>query len=1314
MRSFPRLMNTLVLALLVLAALPGAANAAKPKPGVRKSQGFSLFAAVRGLMAINRVQCGINSAKGEVCVDITGSTVLGGGFWPRGTVDQYVFNSGLQVGGIIDPAAGFAWAGHTTGAFFFDPKGTTENGEGVEPVYNTADADDFQFISDPAATDPVALAARVPAGDANEVLFNPLLRGRTAASQGDFWFLAWEGNPGLNAGRSHPLGLLVETRGMGWNFPSGNEDIIYLIYTFYNITSLDPAAYAAVRPGMRDILLRQAQQFQQRNEGSFGIAIPDAGYTITDMFAAFATDPDVAEATTNFASVNVPFALGFTYEFTFSPDEGWTFDPAIFGPPFFAGSGFFGVKYLKSPEIAPGVEAGLSLYGNTINGGDFNDAQNAVQLYRYLSNNISPAAGDAPCNTGDPQVTHICFVNVTAPNDMRFFQSSGPLTLAPGQFGSIVVAYIFAAPVAAGGCTGPGTCALNPGDATRLSNFATAGTPNPVDQVAGYVDFVDDGDGVVEQTDFVTVPRSLYGKALVAQAVFDKGFLLPFAPESPNFFLVPGSNQVTVVWQPSPTETSGDPFFAIASAPTNPDGTPNVLFDPNYRQQDVEGYRIYRGRVDSPNELNLLAQFDYTGTFITDFRGQINVGTGCAPELGIQDTTITPNPTDPTLSDTSFGCPVPFDSTGPGVAPTVSFEIPLVGPLVQVKLGERAALATGATIALIADTAVTGEESACLESGDAAQCSLRDTGIPFIFTDNTVRNNLRYFYSVTAFDINSFQSGPSNLESARNTKSTTPVALAANVNSNAVLTQFIDGRGVNASQDSSIPLIDATGRFSKKFPAANNVDVEFIGQFAQLIFSGQGSVSATLTGVGLGDARFGVPISYSYQVSSADGVTSNLTLSLLQALDLDNETAASPPFPGATADPVLSARYDIPPGFVQSAQMSQGIVGYQAHTGFGRGCHIDQLFGAGCTYNGPRWFQGPNETKADPNAGNLGDEAATDNNNAGELPGVLTIQNPQSYNQVTGGMRSIEAITAGAVRAADFNVYWGAAGLVDSVIDITHNVPVPFMPESLGAGWGFLNQVNSAATGSGDARPADLTLLDWGCVFPLSDPVRHGDQLFGCTPGTVYTLSNTAVPGSIVISGSDPSAALPRPNPGFSMYLAGHFFLFELAPATTVPAAGTVWTMRSYIGYVNGGNGAAGSEGAYRFTALPRTFNALGATVRLSFDATNVLLATTKEDLDQVHTVPDPYYVTNAFEQSTDVKILKFVNLPNDAIIRIYSSSGVLVDLLEHHSTQSGGSEDWNVRNRNDQVVASGVYFYHIESGDARKVGRFTVVNFAQ
>jgi hypothetical protein len=1305
MRSFARLMNTLVLALFAISALPGVMDAAKPRPGVKK-RGFSLFAGVRGLMDINRVQCGINSAKGEVCVDVTGNSVLGGGFWPRGTVDQYVFNSGLQVAGIIDPAANFEWAGDTTGAFFFDPKGTTENGEGVEQVYNTADAEDLAFISDPAATDPVALAARVPIGDVNELLFNPLLRGRPAASQGDFWFLAWEGNPGLNAGRSHPLGILTEVRGMGWNFPSGNEDIIYLVYTFYNVTSLDPAAYAAVRPGMREILLRQAQRFHQTNEGSFSIDIPDAGYTISNLFAAFATDPDVAESSQNFASVNVPFALGFVYENTFSPAAGWTFDPAIFGPPFFPGAGFFGVKYLKSPEISPGVQAGLSLYSNTIRQGAFDDAGNAIQLYRYLSNNISPAAGDAPCNTGNPQVTHICFVNVTAPADMRFFQSSGPLTLGPGQFGSIVVAYVFAAPVAAAGCTGPGTCSLNPGDATRLTNLATAGTPNPIDQVAGYVDFQDDGDGVVEQTDFITVPRSLYGKALVAQAVFDKGFLLPFSPESPNFFLVPGSNQVTVVWQASPTEASGDPFFAIASSPTNLDGTPNVLYDPNYRQLDVEGYRVYRGRVDNPNELRLLASFDYSGTLISDFRGQINPAVSCAPEVGID---APPEDTDGDgVPDTDL---CDFDPITAGVAPTKKVDVPLVGPLVQVKIGERAALATGEAILLVSDTALTGEESACLNAGDVEQCSLRDTGVPFVFTDNTVRNNLRYFYSVTAFDINSFQSGPSNLESARNTKSVTPAATATNARTNLAYTKSMTGRGQALNIEAPAPALDpATLTFSGPFPAANGWDLRFVESLSQVLGAGSGSFSARLDSISLGNVWHTPTSTYFMTTNSSEGTA-------VVAVPVDQDFVeppasgtSKPPFPAAPLDPSAS-RFGGSTDFALYGEAEITLPGSPHANGFGRVAALGpQTEGAPAlsVENGPRWFEGDNESTPHPNANNAADPSGGFAlwSNAGTLAGVSVIHEPQAYLQGYAGVGTRDLIggLAGAARAADFKFYWGAGGAVDSVIDITHNVPVPF-DSVYGGGWGFITPASAVNDASVDAAAGTVTFADFWCVAPIPSQGAAGN--FGCRSvglSQPYKLVPTATlaPVQIGLDSLAVRAAPPAGQTGFGLYMPGHPFIFSLA---ALPAQGTVWTLRTYTGAITEEN---------TFVEAPRPLTAVGAEVQVQYAASNELLAASQEDVSRVHTVPDPYYVTNAFEQSTDVKIIKFVNLPNDAIIRIYSSSGVLVSLLEHHSSVSGGTLDWNVRNRNNQVVASGVYFYHVESGDARKVGRFTVVNFAQ
>ena len=169
---------------------------------------------------------------------------------------------------------------------------------------------------------------------------------------------------------------------------------------------------------------------------------------------------------------------------------------------------------------------------------------------------------------------------------MRFFQASGPLELAPGAFGSIVVAYIFAAPVSVGACVGPGTCDLKPGDPTRLSDpDVLANGANPIDSVTGYAGFRGaTPEGTVVQDSISVVPGSLLGKSLVAQEVFRNRFLLPFAPETPEFFLIPGNNQVTVLWRPTASEATGDPFFAIANAAVTPEGAPNPLYDPNYRQ----------------------------------------------------------------------------------------------------------------------------------------------------------------------------------------------------------------------------------------------------------------------------------------------------------------------------------------------------------------------------------------------------------------------------------------------------------------------------------------------------------------------------------------------------------------------------------------------------------------------------------------------------------------------------------------------------------------------------------------------------------
>jgi hypothetical protein len=1021
------------------------------------------------------------------------------------------------------------------------------------------------------------------------------------------------------------------------------------------------------------------------------------------------------DANENYASVNLPFALGHTYDRRFEQYQGWSFDPDIFSPPFFAGVGFVGVKFLSSPRDSSGKAVGLTNFGGYARGGTdipFRDPESPQQLYRFLSGRLDANAGDPQCNIGDPSVTRICYVNQGAAGDMRSFQSTGPLALRPGGFASIAVAMIFAAPVAVKSCTPP--CDVHPGDPTILGDGARMESGvNLVDSLTGYLGFDDkNGDGIVEQGEFQVVPGSLLGKALVAQAVFDEQFLLPFAPRSPEFFLVPGDGEVTVLWQPSSSEAEGDPYFTTTQLPTvlPPDGgepVPNPLYDPGYRQSDVEGYRIYRGRVDSPNSLQLVAQFDYAGTVISDYQGQVNPVADCAPELGV-----------------TGSCAGVFDSVVPGVPRTRKVDHPLVGEIVQVRLGGRAEIRDGTALLTATDTAITG--------GGNRFPALRDTGVPFAYVDRGPRNSLRYFYAVTAFDFNSFNSGPSSLESPRTTKAVVPTVPASNSVTELSVEVELMGRGGILDTASPLPALDpTTGRFSGPFPPASDFRLGF-AETVGSVLSESGTASLVLDSLRLGSAYehgvgvAGMPSLYFFTATSPGGTPTLLTVPVVQD-QLAGGAGASSFVPMAPVSGDLARQYGGTGAYRLSGRVAVGLAGNYYTGAWGRGC-INAAAGfsapgtTGCEYNGPRWFVGPSpedgEALADPQSAHPAVAAApgpmSNLGNAGALPGVSTLHMPHSYLTLENGYRVIEGVLGGALRAADFNVFWGQGGRIDSVIDVTHNLPLPFDSLALGGGWGVLNQQAATAGEAFDARPDVLTVMDFTCVEPLLGSAAV-QETYPCTTPEPYLLGRVAVPGPVAIwdqSSANARTAASRPGPGFALYLAGTITLVELE--SSIPAPGSVWSLRTYVGAIAGGRGAAGNRGPYTFHPAPRPLTAVGAELRLTYRATNRLEPATRNDLSRVHTVPDPYYVTSAFEQATEAKVIRFVNLPADCIIRIYSSSGILVTLLEHHSNQFGGSTSWNVLSRNSQVVASGVYFYHIEAGDARRVGRFTVVNFAQ
>jgi hypothetical protein len=1314
-----RILQRLALAAMLVGgvSLAAASSAEATRPARRTNRptaarGFNLFAGnVNVLMNVNRVQCNVNNI-GESCVDPNNSRSIGGGYWPRGTGNQYIFNSGLQIAGIIPgvKTASFPWPGDTVGAFFFDPRGDQSQGEGRTNTFNSLSADDL-------ANWPSA------ANVSDTSLFAPALIGRQAASQQDTWVRIWDGNPTITSGRDHPMGLLVEQRGLMWNFPSGNQDIVYFLYRFINITTTDPARYAGLAAfgySPQDItdIVAIATEFQQRNEAAFNVAIPDSGYTFTSLYASFAQDPDVGNANLNYSNANLPFNLAMVYKSDFQ-ETAWDFRPDIHGAPFAAAPGFEAVKYLKSPQ-----NIGIAIAGNTANGTQFPDAAGVKQLWRNLSGNLLPT--DGQCSVPNPQVRHFCFW-VQTPADTRFYESSGPFTMNPGESAVIVVAYIHAAPLgtapAATPPFGPAISAFSltpfvggnmvpgfPLDGARL--LSGADTLRNIDRTMGWLNHTNDlnANGRIDQNEVITYPRSLFNKAIVAQAVFDGKFLLPFAPEVPTFFLVPGNNQTTIAWQKSSTETAGDPYFATAANIASP------LYDPNFRKFDVEGYRIWRGRTSA--NMEVIASFDYQGTTITDFTGQFFdgavYGNQCAPELGVV-----------------LSCPA-FPNA-----------VLLSGLVQQVPPGGRVQLASGTIYNVVVDTAVTG--------GGSGLPALTDNGVPFAFVDNGVRNGFRYFYAVTAFDLNSVKSGTSSLESPLVTKTVTPRAPSSNNVAAVVVTGLLAGDGTPLDPNTPFPAIDpATGTFNGPIPPTNGGSIQFLASVSEAL--GPGNYVLRIDSVSPGSlGGLGTPGNNLYVTAVAGTQLTPLVLTLPQ---FSFSAAASAKatvgliYPLVPYDSAQSRLLGI--AFTQDIRMPVQLVANVANPTNGsadiglQAGRFGNANDASRYLSHSRWMDG---TASEPPQPTVNPFASPDHN-SGKLTGVTMIFKPASYRLpcnaaasaclpapgeapygegISERFRSVDYVRT-VWYPGDFYVTWGAAGAI-TVRDSTHRTTLPFNT-AYGTGYGFTNAAPfvAAALTETELENVDACALAScrAAITPTAATVSYR-HLYYHFPANVQRgrvrrdMEQTATLGPI-----DWSMDGVSDGTGIALTINSETWFFGMA---ALPATGTVWHLRAVGGdgmnatctpalvapIVNAAAAPTACSG-YSFSPgnniRPPYAPGIGYAIQVT---QQFAVASTSGDLSAVHTVPDPYYVTNSLEQTANTKVLRFVNLPDRAIIRIYSASGILVNIVNHNNVQGGGEEVWNLRNRNNQFVASGVYYFHVEAPDGQtRVGRFTVVNYAQ
>lgn len=1244
---------------------------------------LTLFADPFAVLDGNEFRC-ILLNSGQLCLQIFTSPLSQGGYWPSGTPNGYVYSSGIQVAGIVG-ADGGPWAGDTTGAFFFDARGTLPSGTPLTEVYDSAEPDDV-------AAWPAE--ARIPGDE----LFQPTDVGRVAISEQDTWTRYWDGDPNRSAGRPHPLGIAVTQRSMQWNYPSGAESVIYFVFDLENVTA--------------------DGDFQALNEAQFfggEAALPAEGYTLTELYVSSTADMDVASAGANFSTAILPLDLSISYHGGFEA-PGFSYPPQINYPPFFTEApGIVGTKFLKTPLDADGTEVGVTFWTETVNTATaFPDPRSADQLWRYLSGNIDSSQGDFACSV-PPEVLgaspsevqrSICWM-LSSSGDSRYMLASGPFELAPGETQSIALAYIAAPTLETlpdGTPTGvvanspndsanpPGVPSFHPGfpsargctdeTATDCTDVDPVNDVRPIERAAGWVSYdgpmpataLESPSQKLDQFAVETATHSLLDRALVAQAIFDAKFLRPMPPEPPTFHLLPGDGAVTILWEPSPTDEAGDPYYSLASDPQS------VLYNPNYRQFDVIAYEIWRG--SAADALEPIRVFRHADRMFVDRTCELvapgeEIGNPAGPGYAIGEEC-------PSDYERETNFPRFFNNGHPGGRP-----------------GKGVVRAATGGAALVDSLGALP-----LPEWDG----LPGSGVTFVFRDTAVTNNFTYFYAVTAVDLNSPASGPPVQRSVLGVRSVVPRAEAPNLAEGqfAVVIEDADGNPLPTGGD--YPAIDPEdGTFDGPFPPTTGIALSFAPLVPQLLPDIDLAVRIDSVkpdwqqqeGCTAGPISFESTCWRMYLTSNGGqrpevaGFASNWSLFARPSLATTETTAliARVPYDESALEafgiPALSGNAEATFVLDESINFSNWEGQQNRRDGFGRTIH-----------GGVRWFSGAEETVADParyiRIGHLSgiDSVWAPIHHTPRGPGEPELPN-SSIVQWFGYM------LAHLGRSADFELRWDGGTV--TVRDVTHGVDVPFSGD-YGSSWGFLND---DCDGSG--------AVDWVDFFCVGEGRPFWEDLAFEGTRSLPPASLSARPriGQI---GLDTNLPQGPTHAGFALYLNGmrHFFA-----TSQVPADGTVWTLRAYHGVVRTdfGQSDAANPGGYTWRSSFDQAEGIasplipGLTMRWRAKPQTLGL-TSRSALAAVHTVPDPYLHYSAWDGGGADKQLLFVNLPPRATVRIYSLAGILVNVIDHVDPTGGGRAPWDLRNRGGQLVASGVYFWHVVTpAGEEQVGKFTIVN---
>ena len=132
-------------------------------------------------------------------------------------------------------------------------------------------------------------------------------------------------------------------------------------------------------------------------------------------------------------------------------------------------------------------------------------------------------------------------------------------------------------------------------------------------------------------------------------------------------------------------------------------------------------------------------------------------------------------------------------------------------------------------------------------------------------------------------------------------------------------------------------------------------------------------------------------------------------------------------------------------------------------------------------------------------------------------------------------------------------------------------------------------------------------------------------------------------------------------------------------------------------------------EAPFTISIIPNLINLPGDTFEFTAPVVKNDVDLAKADVNKINVFPNPYYRLQTCRQAESTDYVTFNHLPNNATIRIFDLSGILVKIIKHKPA-SGQFDRWYLKNNNGYKVASGIYIVYI---DMPKLNKIKIVKLA-